>query len=88
MRENFFLDDGAYLCTKIIIKMAQLNKEGKSIDELTANLKEAVEETEIRFAITEKDFRSCGEKIIEDLTAYAENTEGWMLAATSTTLFG
>lgn len=80
MRENYFLDDGAYLCTKIIIKMAQLNKEGKSIDELTANLKEAVEETEIRFAITEKDFRACGEKIIEDLTAYAEKTEGWILA--------
>ena len=80
MRENYFLDDGAYLCTKIIIKMAQLNKEGKSIEELTANLKEPVEETEIRFSITEKDFRPVGEKIINDLMAYAEKTEGWILA--------
>ena len=80
MRENYFLDDGAYLCTKIIIKMAQLNKEGKSIEELTANLKEPVEETEIRFSITEKDFRPVGEKIIDDLMAYAEKTEGWILA--------
>ena len=80
MRENYFLDDGAYLCTKIIIKMAQLNKEGKSIEELTANLKEPVEETEIRFSITEKDFRPVGEKIIDDLMAYAEKTEGWNLA--------
>ncbi len=80
MRENYFLDDGAYLCTKIIIKMAQLSKEGKKIENITANLKEAAEETEIRFAITEKHFRVCGEKIIEDLINYAKNTEGWILA--------
>lgn len=80
MRENYFLDDGAYLCTKIIIKMAQLNKERKSIESITSTLKEPVEETEIRFEITEKDFRACGERIIKDLTAYAEKNEGWILA--------
>ena len=80
MRENYFLDDGAYLCTKIIIKMAQLSREGKSIESLTASLKEPVEETEIRFEITESDFRACGERIISDLTAYAQKTEGWILA--------
>lgn len=80
MRENYFLDDGAYLCTRIIIKMAQLSKEGKSIESLTASLKEPKEETEIRFEITEDDFRACGERIINDLTAYAEKAEGWILA--------
>ena len=43
MRENYFLDDGAYLCTKIIIKAAQMRKEGKELDELTASLKEPLE---------------------------------------------
>ncbi len=80
MRENYFLDDGAYLCTKIIIKAAQLRKAGKELDELTAELKEPVESKEIRFKITEKDFRACGEKIITDLTAYAEKQEGWLVA--------
>ncbi len=80
MRENYFLDDGAYLCTKIIIKMAQLSKAGKSIDTVTATLKEPVEETEIRFEILEDDFRACGERIIAELTEYAENAEGWILA--------
>lgn len=80
MRENYFLDDGAYLCTKIIIKAAQLRKAGKELDELTAELKEPVESKEIRFKITEKDFRACGEKIIADLTAYAEKQEGWLVA--------
>ena len=80
MRENYFLDDGAYLCTKIIIKMAQLRKEGKDLDELTSALKEPVESKEIRFKITEKDFRACGEKIIADLTEYAEKQNGWQVA--------
>lgn len=80
MRENYFLDDGAYLCTKIIIKAAQMRKQGKELDELTADLLEPLESCEIRFRITEKDFRACGEKIIDDLTAYAESKEGRCVA--------
>lgn len=80
MKENYFLDDGAYLCTKIIIKAAQLRKEGKELDELTAALKEPVESKEVRFKILEPDFRVCGEKIINDLTAYAMSHEGWNVA--------
>ncbi len=80
LRENYFLDDGAYLCTKIIIKAAQLRAEGKELDALTADLKEPLESREIRYQITEKDFRACGERIIEQLTAYAEQQDGWQLA--------
>ncbi|HHZ06273.1 MAG TPA: phosphomannomutase/phosphoglucomutase [Clostridiales bacterium] len=80
MRENYFLDDGAYLCTKIIIKMAQLNKEGKKLESLTSILKEPVEGKEVRFKITDKDFKSTGEKIISDLTSYANKQDGWIVA--------
>ena len=80
MKENYFLDDGAYLCTKIIIKAAQMRKEGKELDELTAALKEPVESKEVRFKILEPDFRTCGEKIINDLTAYAMAQNGWNVA--------
>lgn len=80
MKENYFLDDGAYLCTKIIIKAAQMRKEGKELDELTAALKEPVESKEVRFKILESDFRACGEKIINDLTAYAMVQNGWNVA--------
>jgi len=71
MRENYFLDDGAYLCTKIIIKAAQLRQAGKDLSNLTADLQEPLESREIRFQITEKDFRACGERIIRDLTSSA-----------------
>ena len=52
LRENYFLDDGAYLVTKIIIKMAVLRQEGKTLENLLENLAEPVEAKEIRLPIT------------------------------------
>ena len=80
MKENYFLDDGAYLCTKIIVKMAQLKREGKSLDSLLADLKEPAEAEELRIKITDEDFRATGERIIAELEAYAEAHEGWSIA--------
>lgn len=80
MRENFFLDDGAYLCTKLIIKMAQLKSEGRELEQLIATLKEPVESREIRFKIEESDFKACGNRILKNLEEYAKQQEGWILA--------
>lgn len=83
MRENYFLDDGAYLCTKIIIKMAQLRQEGKRLEELAAALKEPAESREIRIKITEHDFKAAGMKILSELEAYASAQDGWHVAQDS-----
>ena len=80
MQENYFLDDGAYLVTKILIKAVQLRNEGKSLDSLIANLKEPVESKEIRIKITDKNFRKCGEKVIADLFKYAEEHKEFKVA--------
>ncbi len=80
MRENYFLDDGAYLVTKIIIKMAQLRKEGKKLGSVISNLAEPVESKEIRIKITEKDFRTYGEGVIADLLEYSKKQKGFIVA--------
>lgn len=80
MRENYFLDDGAYLVTKIIIKMAQLRKEGKKLESIIENLAEPVESREVRIKITEKDFRKCGEKVIKELFEYAKKQKDFKVA--------
>ena len=80
MQENYFLDDGAYLITKIIIKAAQLRMQGKTLDSLIADLKEPVESKEIRIAINEKDFRAYGEKVIADLKNYAAKQKEFLVA--------
>ncbi len=79
LRENHFLDDGAYLVTKIIIKAAQLRRNGQTLESLIADLQEAKEEKELRFPITAPDFRPVGEKLISDLEAYAK-AAGWSIA--------
>ena len=79
MRENYFLDDGAYLVTKIIIKMAALKKSGKEIDSLIAELKEAAESAEIRLPITEQDFKTRGEALLVSLQNYAKKAN-WDIA--------
>ena len=79
MRENYFLDDGAYLVTKIIIKLAVLRREGKTLESLLESLAEPKEATEIRLPITEEAFRECGEKILADLEQYAKE-QNWQIA--------
>lgn len=80
LRENYFLDDGAYLITKIIILCARLRKEGKSLGDLIAGLKEPAEETELRFKINESDFKAYGNRVIDSLGKYAESMDGWTVA--------
>lgn len=80
LKENYFLDDGAYLITKIIILLAKLRKEGKSLSDLISCMKQPQEETELRYKILCDDFKSYGERVISDLHEYALNQQGWTVA--------
>ncbi|PSM54800.1 phosphomannomutase/phosphoglucomutase, partial [Clostridium diolis] len=70
LKENYFLDDGAYLIAKILIKMAKLKDEGKEISSLIENLKYPKESMDMRINIKREDFKSYGEMIIEGLKKY------------------
>lgn len=78
--ENYFLDDGAYLITKLIIEAAALAKQGQTLEDLIAKLPEPIEEKELRFRILCDDFRPEGEKIISLFEKEAEAHEGWKAA--------
>ncbi len=80
LRENYFLDDGAYLVTKIIIKMAQLRAQGKTLESLLEPLAEPADAIELRLPIQVENFRECGEKIIGNLEAYAKQQPDWQIA--------
>ena len=80
LRENYFLDDGAYLVTKIIIKMAQLRTQGKTLESLLKPLAEPAEAIELRLPIQAENFRECGETVISGLEAYAKQQPGWEIA--------
>lgn len=68
-RENYFLDDGAYLATKIVIKAAQLFHQGQRIDTLIAALQHPLDQVELRFPIVSDDIAACGSQVLQDLFA-------------------
>lgn len=76
LKENYFLDDGAYLVTKIIIELAG----GTDIDKLLLPLKMPIEEKEYRFKITVDDFKAYGENVINELEKFALNNPEWKIA--------
>ena len=77
LKENYFLDDGAYLVTKLLIKMAQLKEENKKIEDLLLGLEEPLETKEVRMNINLEDFQSYGESIIKAVENYALSNKNW-----------
>ena len=75
LRENYFLDDGAYLATKIVIKAANLKKEGKTLDSVLEGLTEPLEAKEVRFPITCEDFAPYADSVLEGFKAWAEKQD-------------
>lgn len=71
-KENFFLDDGAFLATKIVIEATRLKKEGMGISSLTSELSEPAESMEYRLPINAK-----GEKVKKIGEAVLSTLEEW-----------
>ena len=80
LKENYFLDDGAYLVTKLLIELARGRKEGYTLHSLIADLKEPAESHEFRMNILLDDFKPYGLQLIEALSEYAEKQPGWSIA--------
>lgn len=76
LKENYFLDDGAYLISKILIKMAQLKKTSKTIDSLIENLEEPAEAKEYRMHIFADDFKDYGASVIKKMGEYINSVPG------------
>jgi len=80
LKENYFLDDGAYQIAKILIKMAQLKGNGDgTIDELISELPEPVEAAEFRPKINVADFSAYADQVLEGFAKFAEESPGWSL---------
>ena len=80
LKENYFLDDGAYLVTKLLIELARGKKAGYTLESLIAELEEPAESVEFRMNILVEDFKAYGQSVIDDLTAYVATREGWSMA--------
>lgn len=78
-KENYYLDDGAYIITKILICLAQ---EKGGISSLISELKEPCEADEVRIGFNgaSVDFKTEGAGVIEDLKAIAAKDGNMILS--------
>lgn len=77
IKENYFLDDGAYLVAKILIEACKSFEKGEKVTDLIKDLREPKESSEYRIKITEEDFRAYAQSVIESVTESSAKVEGW-----------
>lgn len=77
--ENYFLDDGAYLMVRILIKMCQLKKDNIQLMSLINNLREPQETNEFRVGFKPecKDWKTASNRIMTKLTKKCSSKIGW-----------
>ncbi len=80
LKENYFLDDGAYLVTRLLIELARGRRKGYTLPSLIADLQEPAESYEFRMDLKLPDFKPYGNGILEELRAYVAAQPGWTLA--------
>ncbi len=68
LKENYFLDDGAYLVTRLLIALAKCAERGENLTDLIADLPEPKEAEEIRLNFAAGvDFKTLGAGVLEEL---------------------
>jgi phosphomannomutase len=79
MKENYFLDDGAYLVSKILIELARCRLAGRSLTDTIATLKEPCESEEFRLRVLAEDFKAVGNRAIAQLQDFAQSQPDWQI---------
>lgn len=74
-KENYFLDDGAYLMVKLLIELGK----GRKIADMIKDLKEPAESIELRFPVTACDVQAQGDKVLDLVRREAPDHPGWSL---------
>jgi phosphomannomutase len=77
LKENHFLDDGAFLVAKLLIQMARMKQRGLKLSSLIEVLPHPLEEGEFRLKIRAKEFGSYGQKVLETLGELIASEPDW-----------
>ena len=75
LKENYFLDDGAYMSVKILCEAVRCRRAGKSIESLLEGLEEAAECREFRMGIRTEEFKDYGFGVLDRFLEFAKADE-------------
>ena len=64
LKDNYFLDDGAFLAVQLVIALAKAAKQGKKLQSLIEKLPPPGDEAELRFKIKDENFREYGQNVL------------------------
>lgn len=73
LKENYFLDDGAYMSVKILCEAVRCKRAGTSIENMLDGLQEPAESKEYRFAIRLDEFKEYGQMVLAEFKEFAAN---------------
>ncbi len=79
LQENHWLDDGAYLVSFLLTKMARLRREDRHLEDLIAPLQHPREAQELRLKVRAEEFAAYGQRVLDDLKEFVSQQEGWSL---------
>lgn len=79
LRENHYLDDGAFLVAKLLVEAARLRKTGAELGSLIADLRQPMESVERRFSLPADGFVTIGQKVLDTIALRAPSVPGWSL---------
>lgn len=82
LKDNYYLDDGAFMAVKFLIFAAKANAEGKVLSSYIEALAPAVEECEVRMKIAGEDFAEYGAMVLEQFEKNAK-AKGYAVAENS-----
>lgn len=80
LKENYFLDDGAYLVTKLLIEYVNQKKKDSSLWDITKDLKEPIDDVDISMPVFGKDYFKITSEILKNFDTYARKQNNLVLA--------
>ncbi len=82
LKENYYLDDGAYLAIKLLIASAKLHAQGRNLRSLIEKMPPIVDSAEYRMKIKGDDFAAYGKMVLEKFEQRAKKM-GYQVVAPS-----
>ncbi len=77
IEDNDYLDDGAYLALRALVRLSELKKEGRDFSDLLKSYRDPATQKEIRPEIYAEDFAACAQKVIDAFSRFSSLQPGW-----------
>jgi phosphomannomutase len=77
MKENYFLDDGAYLVSKLLVELAKARLTGRRFTDLIATLQDPHDSQEYRLKILAPNAQAYGAEVMNQLQAFVATQADW-----------